>query len=352
MNRKSILYILSSLVLAVSFANCSDWTDAKSKDYFNPPKASYYESLRAFKETDHQLSFGWFGNWTGTGASLVNSMRGIPDSLDIVSLWGNWASPTEAQLTDMRFCQQVKGTKVVICTIFEGIGAGLTPQGEDAPTFWGYTNGDASTYPDAVKRYAHAFCDSINKYGYDGLDIDYERGYGPTGNMVDNDDNMLLFIQTMRELLGEHKTTGKLLLLDGAPQKLVPAAGPLIDYFVVQAYNCTGDATGSNSLDSRLNNTINNFKDTMTPEEVTTRYIVTETFESVAQALAGGVKYTDRYGNVMQSLEGMARWTPTNGFSKGGCGTYHMEAEYGTTPDYKWMRQAIQIMNPGLNTLK
>ena len=43
-------------------------------------------------------------------------------------------------------------------------------------------------------------------------------------------------------------------------------------------------------------------------QEVAKKYIVTENFESFAQD--GGVAFTDRYGNKMQSLEGMARWTP------------------------------------------
>ena len=74
--------------------------------------------------------------------------------------------------------------------------------------------------------------------------------------------------------------------------------------------------------------------------------IMTENFEATDAAMDGGYDYTDRYGNKMKSLEGMARWQPSNGFRKGGAGTYHMEAEYGTSPEYKNIRRAIQIMNP------
>ena len=49
----------------------------------------------------------------------------------------------------------------------------------------------------------------------------------------------------------------------------------------------------------------------------------------------------------MPSLLGMARWQPADGSGKkGGVGTYHMEYEYALDPEYKYMRQAIQIMNP------
>ena len=53
----------------------------------------------------------------------------------------------------------------------------------------------------------------------------------------------------------------------------------------------------------------------------------------------------DEEGNKMPSLLGMAGWHPEEG-RKGGCGAYHMEYEYAHDPEYKFMRQAIQIMNP------
>lgn len=57
----------------------------------------YYAALRAYKQTDHQVAFGWFGGWSGEGAYMKSSLAGIPDSVDIVSIWGNWSNITEAQ---------------------------------------------------------------------------------------------------------------------------------------------------------------------------------------------------------------------------------------------------------------
>ena len=45
----------------------------------------YYAALRAYKQTDHQVAFGWFGGWSGEGAYMKSSLAGIPDSVDIVS---------------------------------------------------------------------------------------------------------------------------------------------------------------------------------------------------------------------------------------------------------------------------
>ena len=137
----------------------------------------------------------------------------------------------------------------------------------------------------------------------------------------------------------------KILVIDGEPQSMPSERGECMNYFIVQAYECSGDA----NLDSRLKSTIDNFDGYLSPQEVAKKYIVTENFESFAQD--GGVAFTDRYGNKMQSLEGMARWTPIiddQKVSKGGVGTYHMEYDYPFTPEYKWLRAAIQIMNPSV----
>ena len=70
-------YLLYFLLLALStpiWVSCNDWTESEAKDYFEGPSEEYYAALRAYKKSDHPKAFGWFGNWTGEGASLVNSM--------------------------------------------------------------------------------------------------------------------------------------------------------------------------------------------------------------------------------------------------------------------------------------
>ena len=190
----------------------------------------------------------------------------------------------------------------------------------------------------------------LNKIGYDGFDIDYEPNFGHRGNMSGSDENMLLFIQTLGERIGPKSGTDRLLVIDGEPQSIVSESGPYFNYFIVQAYDSPGDNTGRDNLDSRLNSTIRNFDGHLTAEEVAKKYIVTENFEK--WALSGGADFTDRYGNKMKSLEGMARWTPIidgKKCVKGGVGTYHMEYEYtidGTEESYPYLRNAIRIMNP------
>ena len=45
---------------------------------------------------------------------MQSSLMGLPDSADLVSLWGGWKNPTEAQLKDLRDAQQKKGLKAMI----------------------------------------------------------------------------------------------------------------------------------------------------------------------------------------------------------------------------------------------
>ncbi len=59
---------------------------------------------------------------TGNGATLEKCLAGLPDSVDFVSIWGNWRHLTEAQTKDLRYVQNVKGTKALMCFIVQNIG--------------------------------------------------------------------------------------------------------------------------------------------------------------------------------------------------------------------------------------
>lgn len=361
MKKNKLLTIAIMWVLACVFSNCSDWTDTEANGYFEKQPDTYYEALRAYKKTDHQIAFGWFGNWTGTGSSLVNCMRGIPDSIDFVSVWGNWSNLTPEKKEDLKFCQEVKGTKFLLCFIIANIGDQITPaevtadipsddkEAQKAATkaYWGWEDGNDEAIEAAIRKFANAICDTIDKYNYNGFDIDFEPNYGNAGNLASYSSRMLIFANELSKRVGPKSGTGRLLVVDGEPQTMPAESGEYFDYFIVQAYKPGGDY----NLDGRLATTIKNYDGFLTAEEVTNKYVVTENFESVGDAQKGGYPYTDRYGNSMMSLEGMARWQPTNGFKKAGCGAYHMEAEYPTTPEYKWMRNAIQVMNPSVHKM-
>jgi len=320
--------ILFSVLSTIAFSACD--TEIENIQIQRPIEhdEAYYENLRAYKNSKHQIAFGWFGHWTAMGSSPSKYLSSIPDSVDIISIWGDWTNLTPEKKEDLKQLQQIKGTKVMF-TIF----AHEIPEPFDAT-------------PEGIKAYAYSYIDSINKYGYDGIDLDYEPGYGGKGEFVNPDnpnsssltqkgkDNMEIFVRALAEHTGPSSGTGKLLVIDGVPNALNQGLPELFSYGISQSYNSSGD----NDLQNRFQSAYNiGWK----PEQ----FIFTENFESY-WSTGGNPNYRDKEGNVMNSLKGMAGFNPTQG-PKGGCGTYHMEYEYNhTDKEYKYLREAIQIMNP------
>lgn len=320
--KKLILSLVITIIGASLFVACEQQNEMEALTIQVPPVKSeaYYESLRIYKQTDHQIAFGWFGYWTAAGPAMSTRLANVPDSMDIISIWGEYNNITPVMKEDMEFVRKVKGIKVIF-TIFA----------HDIPEAYEVTR-------EGIEKYASDMCDSVQKYGYDGLDLDYEPGFGGVGPLVSGEghmDNMEIFVRKLSEKLGPASGTGKLLTIDGVPYHLNPGLAELFDYGIVQAYNSPGD----NDLQNRFNSAYNNG---WKPEQ----YIFTENFESLWQG-GGNPNYADSRGNRMPSLIGMARFTPSQG-RKAGVGTYHMEYEYLALPDYKYLRQAIQIMNPAV----
>lgn len=347
MKNHIIKNILLLSILSVIAIACEKWTNPESitiqgltPDKIPLKSNEYWENLRAYKKSDHAIAFGWFGEWSGQGTSISTSLAGIPDSVDMVSIWGHWNNLTAIQKKDMELVQQVKGTKVLMCFIVGNVGDGLGMPNK----YWGElsdtTKSQSSTnlykdHPAAIKKYVVAIVDTILKYNYDGFDIDYEPTVGAPGNIATDKNNMAIFVTEMGKYLGPKSSSGKILDVDGQPDYLLASVGVYLDYFISQAYACTSYS----NLESRCNSM--RFLAGFTPK----KYIVTENFESYWST--GGVTFTDRNGIKMASLLGMAGWNPLDS-RKGGAGTYHMEYEFPLNPDYNYLRKAIQIMNPAI----
>ncbi|MCZ8373019.1 glycoside hydrolase family 18 [Phocaeicola sp. KGMB11183] len=319
-------YIFASLLLALGvnlFVSCDSWTelenikiqDVEDNSSLNPKSEEYWENLRAYKRSDHQLCFGWFGYWDGgVGASGRSSLSSAPDSIDIFSVFGKYMfNLTPEQIADMRYVQEVKGSKVVFTFLMQNVGFGF-PQ-----------------TPEGVIQYAHALCDTVRKYGYDGIDLDYEPNYGGAGYFSDKKE-VARFVKELGKELGPMSGTNKVLYLDGEYDYILPEIVPYFNLAISQAYNATSNST----LDNRMRKAVAiGWK----PEQ----FLVCEEFQKYAST--GGVDFRLPDGTVVPSLIGMAMWQPKEG-RKGGCGAFHMEFDYNNYPDWKYIREAIQIMNP------
>ena len=336
MYTKYILKGLATGVLALAtLASCN--TNIEALEIIKPEVKSeqYYADLRAYKQrTDHEVFFGWFGGWNTKSPNMRGSLKSVPDRVDIISIWSG-----RYDREDMEYVQNVKGTRVTF-TIF----AHKIPQ-----NFLEGENHDQVTR-EAIERYAMALIDTMNTYGYQGIDLDYEPGYqdpaggpftgplvGPTNVYPNYRDNMEIFVKKLGEFIGPKSGTDKLLIIDGVPYDVKPELAEYFNYGVVQAYN----SRSYYDLQNRFNRAAaRGWK----PEQ----YIFAETFEG-GMAANGGVGHLLEDGKTrVPSILGMASFLPEyNGKKatrKGGCGTYHMENDYDNSPNYKFTREAIQIM--------
>ncbi len=335
MNVTNIFHGIASLALAAAaLTSCN--TSIEALEIIKPEEKSeqYYADLRAYKQrTDHEVFFGWFGGWNTKSPNMIGSLKSVPDSVDIISIWSG-----TYDREDIEYVQRVKGTRVTF-TIF----AHKIPK-----QFLEGENHDQVTR-EAIERYAVSLVDTMKAYGYQGIDLDYEPGYqdpagGPfTGPLVgplnvypNYRDNMEIFVKKLGEFIGPKSGTSNLLIIDGVPFDVKPELAEYFNYGVVQAYNSPSYA----DLQRRFNDAAaRGWK----PEQ----YIFAETFEG-GKAATGGVPHTLQDGMQVPSLLGMALFLPEyqgkKATRKGGCGTYHMENDYDNWPNYKFTRRAIEIM--------
>ena len=350
--------VLIGLVLCAC-TSCSDWTELEAEFEENltePNKTEeYYEALRAYKKSDHRVSFAWIGNISHGGVDLEKSYFGMPDSLDIVSIWQGIQS--DKYWEELKWCQQKLGTKFLRCRFASKV-----------PDEYGWTRyepADPNKEPEqyaimekAIQAYANDLCDEIDAQGLDGLDIDYEPTVGGAeakGNLAAHQQTMEIWIKELGKRLGPQSGTDKILAVDGEVNNAkLRNLGKYFTYFISQAYG----SSSATSLDSRVRQVIDNYtKSTTDPislEECVRKMIVTENFES--KASTGGTTYRDREGNTMNSLKGMALYqpyyqnAPIEGIDRiAGFGAFHLEYEYnisGKSGHYPYMREAIQVTNP------
>ena len=129
-------FIFGCLALLFTATACSDWTETEGKNIDKllagadaaQAKAyeAYLENLRAYKKTDHPVTFGWFGGWNGESPAS-RCLYNLPDSTDFVSLWDGFSNLTAAQQADLKRAKEVKGIRALACALLFDIGKGVTP---------------------------------------------------------------------------------------------------------------------------------------------------------------------------------------------------------------------------------
>lgn len=334
---KSILFAAAAMITAPAvITSCDDWTEPEAKDYYTPPTPGYENNLKDYFKSPHKVMFGWFGSWTGSGKA--NSLVGLPDSTDFVSLWLTWGPLTPAQQTDLK-AFQARGSRAVLCWLATNIGENITPGYSGVPPieaaqeFWGFTNGDIPSMIEAAKKYANAIADTCDKYNVDGFDMDIEShgtliyGSGTEQRKVQNE-----FLRQLRKRFDE---SGRMLVIDipggtgwlSYYDELDDDVVESVDYICWQTYELN-HAGLDNFFDA-----VKRYKPELF-EKVLAKSIITATFERAA----------DKYLFPIQST-----WEYKDGLPHAGQGAYHIEYDYPGTPDYPYIRKGIATQNPPIN---
>ena len=367
-----------ALVAAMALASvaCSKWTDDErltfdnqkdlkraipfieltSSDQLTAEQQKYYSELRAWKQTPHVRGFGWFGGWTAKGTDPQKYLRMLPDSVDIVSLWGTHGNLTEAQKTDLKLFREVKGGKVLLCWIVQNLGDQLTPQGKNATDYW-VTEKGGGDFLEGVKAYANAICDTIEKYDLDGFDLDYEPGYGHSGNMATTtawisetgNVNMYTFIKTLYDRLNPK---GRIVVMDGEPYYMDRATSKMVSYYIYQAYD---EATTARALQKLENGGTFGYDEEDYLDNWEGKSFLTLEFQKYSKT-GGFPRYTSSNPEIQKLDAGRqimdyATMLMPNGKRIAGIGTYHMELDT-EGGSYRFLRQALNAGNRVSDTQK
>ncbi|MGP1392952.1 MAG: glycoside hydrolase family 18 [Candidatus Cryptobacteroides sp.] len=370
---KNIIYLFASSILLLSAVGCSkitpidvdnkpqslllerdmekwakekelqkaqDESDAAFKDRVKKMYDEYYKDLREYKNSDHRIVYGWFSGWAATEGVERSFLSNVPDSVDIIALWGGVGEFDEkdSRWEDLRIAQEVKGLKVVLCWQTGASGLGL-PGGVEA--FNKRHQGKSSVQK--AKAYAEELTNFIKKHNLNGYDIDWEPNVGdhshgaPGNNLYNNDTDpynrrepIRVFIEEMGKNFGPKATSGytprgtkSVFLFDGEIADMASGFGDLggyFDYFINQNYYSVGP-------NHEMRNT------GLIAEWNWKKYVQADEFEKFGA--------TGGYGNGNPSMA-ERKAEQNKAMNYGGWAAYHIELDKG----YKWTNKVIKIMNP------
>lgn len=351
---KALKYTLAAMLLGGMFASCD--IDIENVEIVKPTTydAQYYKNLRDYKASDHQIAWGWFSDYT-QGFSPATRFLGLPDSLDICSLWGGIPTDVEGReqthylpevYKEMKFVQQTKGTKLVVPAIIriresgeyydiwqdkDGIWSN-DADGTFAKDPYREPEGEETSQKAAMRAYGLHLLRPIFEQGLDGIDMDYE----PEGDPL-SEGNLDYFVQFVGKFVGPMASEENTYTYpDGFTIKGNPKMLLCIDYF--------GSAPSANTNDY-------------------TNWYVNQTYGgSPGRVPFNGcptekVVYTENVGDNWKNAEcgkllTYARYKPATG-RKGGFGAFFMHRDYINSDadfaNYANMRRGIQIQNPAIH---
>lgn len=318
---------------------------------------TYYQNLREWKKAAfdkdgiaaRSISYIFFADY----GSMAFRFADIPDSVDVINLWGGVPKFGSLDYQEMKACQEVKGMKLVGCRITRLLENNSWVMEAEVPSFmkayekYKYDNmgrvisgkmteqelesaardagsaacaADAAAhktvdeegnYPEWVIYAAKPILDEIEKYGLDGYDLDYE----PMGSGEPFNDGTCFatFVKYLAQFIGPKSANPEtLLIIDRNSGAGSADFAPLCNFWVYQKYGGLGGASQATQSDfgSNLNR-----ENGWVPAQI----IVTE-------------NVGDTYGNGCGVLEQMAGYQPSTCGQqyghKGGFASFHGQRDW------------------------
>ncbi len=284
-------------------------------------KNSYLDSLRAYKRRPHEMYAGFY-RLEGPCYRLGTNFSQVPDSLDVLILFCfSPKSPIAGQVPGWISLLHDKGTKVIVTGKLNLI------------------SGAKHDYIGYAMTAKYIMDSVVNKYGFDGYDIDVENN--PEGQ--DLADKAGVY-EALSKYLGPKSGTGKLLTFDTnqkGSNRLFRKVFTMIDYLWLQAYG-----RGANKLQSNW--------ETFAPYIKSTQFVPGFSFYE-ENGYPSNIWYDVTYPvNGTGRAYDYARWELNIG-KKGGVFSFAIDRDASLTsvkdntayvPTYIVSKQLIQIMNP------
>lgn len=369
---KSYKFVLPVLVLGAMAVSCDTDIETVSlpgEGVVDKPVISelYYQNLRDYKKTDHEIAFGWFSGYGGT-ATMATRFAALPDSIDLISLWGG-IPKDPIDVAEMRECQTKKGMRFMPVDIVR-----INKVDEALPhkKHWlevlaqeeaGTLSGDAlqAAKEEVMREMGLYYVDEVFNNDLDGYDLDFEpegdpvqgrlfyvlfmemaKYLGPNPEITKEERYQLILERYGSAMANKEGSCDKLLCIDAYGQDPSNSAtmdpdngrygyADYIDYFLSQDYN--GIIGRSNYPADKVVHCMSVGEDWNNDPATTSRAV--------------GNYYTKQ-----GRLYDWARYKPEGGGNKGGFGGFILNQDYNITAlnpfPYARFRDCIQICNPAI----
>ena len=330
---RTIKYLLVIIIMGGMMVSCDKDIEAIAVQTPYTYSDLYYQNLRDFKASDHPISFGWFSQY-GAQNSMAIRFMGLPDSLDICSMWGGIPAKENTDIwKEIRFVQKVKGTKMFAVAITR-----IDAETNDKEFKQFYNEAKAmpageektAAINKAIEMYAEYFLDQVFENDLDGFDADYE----PEGDFLSGG-NFVYFMQHMAKYMGPNPNISKeerLKLIQERYGKDVTDTNKML------CVDCPGDAPSG-------------------VKEICNYFFKQSYGGSPSSSWPSEkVVYCANMGDHWQSanpsgLYDYARYKPANG-KKGGFGAFFIHRDYNVHSNnpspYFRFNECIQIQNPAI----